>query len=310
MRKIIFTTIFFLINFPSFSADSQNFILAKVNNKAITSSEVSDRYRFVILASKIKITAESDKKLLLEQIVDKMIDEELIRQEAAALKLEASQAEIDDAIEVLALRQKKNSAQLRLFFISQKLSFENYLKQVESEILWSKIISETLRARVKTSDVEVREFFEQHKFSSDVKKFLIAEILISPSKNAAQMAEKLAGELRRGADFKNIVEQFSSSLTAERGGEIGWVFQGDVDAKIYTELLKMGKGEYSNPVQLADGFHIFKLMDVKIERNLAEQDLNAAKNAIFSRKLQSLAKGHLMDLRKKSFVEVAQFDRL
>jgi len=305
MKKIILTTVFFLISFSSFAADNfRNFIVAKINNKAITNSEIVDRYRFVISVSKIKITTDLDKKMLFEQIIDKMIDEELIRQEATNLKIEASKSEIDDALEVLALRQKKNVPQLRFFFINQNLSFENYLKQIESEILWSKIISEVLKSKVKSSDVEVREFFEQHKLSSDVKKFLIAEILISPSKNAAQLANKLSEELKRGADFKNIVKQFSSSLTSESAGEIGWVFQGDIDPKIYAEISKIGKGEYSSPVQLADGFHIFKLLDAKIERNLAEQDLNAAKNAIFSHKLQSLAKGYLMDLRKKSFVEI------
>ncbi len=49
---------------------------------------------------------------------------------------------------------------------------------------------------------------------------------------------------------------------------------------------------------------IFKLLDSKIENKINDQDLNEARNIIFSRKLQSVAKGHLMDLRKKAFVEV------
>lgn len=311
MKKLILFAVSFFISFPSFAAQTtkapqENFIIAKVNNKAITNSELVDRYRFVLSVSKIKIETAQDKKLLSSQILDKMIDEELIRQEGSALKIEVSPEEMRESIDVLAMQQKKNATQFKLFFGKNNLSFDNYLKQIESEILWSKIISELLRSKVKVTDVEVKEFFEQHKFNTDVKKFLIAEILISPSKNAEQLATKLVDELRQGADFKNIVKQFSASLTAENNGEIGWVSSSEIDQKIYTAISKLKKDGYSEVVMLADGYRIFKLLDVKTETKIAEHDLTAARNAIFSKKLQTLAKGYSMDLRKKAFVEISE----
>jgi peptidyl-prolyl cis-trans isomerase SurA len=307
MKKFFFA-IFFFIQIPAFSATSPDFIIAKINSKAITNSEVVDRYRFVITASKIKINASQDKQLLLNQVIDKMVDEELIRQEGANLKLEVTPIEVRDFIEIVALQQKKNATQFKLFFINNGLSFDNYLKQVESEVLWSKIMSEVLKSRVRVTDVEVKEFFEQHKFNTDVTKFFVAEILISNAgrlaETAGQLANKLVAELRQGADFKNIVRQFSGSITSENNGEIGWVSQVDIDQKIYVAISKLGKGGYSEPVLLADGYHIFKLLDAKTEATIADHDMNSARNAIFGKKLQSLAKGYLMDLRKKAFVEI------
>ncbi|MBP7710513.1 MAG: SurA N-terminal domain-containing protein [Rickettsiales bacterium] len=307
MKKLILFLVGFFVSFSSLAAPLQeNFIIAKVNKKAITNAELVDRYRFVVTVSKIKITDPQDKKLLASQILDKMIDEELIRQEAASLKMEVAPEEMREAIDVLAAQQKKNATQFKLFFTSKGLSFENYLQQVESEILWSKIISELLRSKVKVTEVEVREFFEQHKFNTDVKKFLIAEILIAPSQNSEQLATKLVQELRQGADFKNIVRQFSASLSAENNGEIGWVSQADIDQKIYAAISKLKKDGYSDAIKLADGHHIFKLLDAKTETHIADQDMAAARNAIFSKKLQTVAKGYSMDLRKKAFVEITQ----
>jgi peptidyl-prolyl cis-trans isomerase SurA len=312
--KLLFSITIFLNYSPSFAAiQSNDFIVAKINNKAITNSELIDRYHFVINASKIKIKDPQDQKLLISQILDKMIDEELIRQEALNLKLEVTPEEMREAIDILALQQKKNATQFKLFFINNGVSFENYLKQVESEILWSKIISEVLRSKVKVTEVEVKEFFEQQKFDTNIKKFLIAEILISSSENkgknflvnSEQLANKLSFELKQGADFKNIVKQFSSSLTAENNGEIGWVSQADIDEKVYAVVSKLKKGGYSDPVKLSDGYHIFKVLDSRIETKIADQDLNAARNAIFGRKLQTLSKGYLMDMRKKAFVEIS-----
>lgn len=300
MKKLILIFIFF-----SSLAAAGNFIAAKINNKAITNSEVEDRYRLVLRTSAISVKNEYEKKMLREQIVSKMIDEELIRQESKNLKLEVEPNEIRDAIEIIALQRKQNPAQFKAFFMNNNLSFENYLQQVEAEILWSKIMSEVLRAKVKVTDVEVKEFFEQHKFNTDVRKFLIAEILISNSENAAQFASKLSLELKQGADFINLVRQFSSAISAENNGEIGWVSQADIDVKIYNAISKLTKGNYSTPVLLPDGYHIFKLIDAKVETKIADQDLTAAKNAIYSRKLQILAKGYLMDLKKKVFIEIS-----
>ena len=304
MKRLVLIAVFSFISFSSQSAELTDFVVAKINNKAIADSEVVDRYRFVVLTAKLSVKEAGEQKILREQIIDKMVDEELIRQDAKNLKIEAGEKEIKDGIELIALQRKQTPEQFKALLQRNNLSFESYSKQVETEILWSKIIAETLRSKVKVSDVEVREFFEQHKLNSDVRKFLLAEVLISPSENAVQLASKLAIELKSGADFKTIVKQFSSSVIGGGSGEIGWVAQTDLDPKIYVAISKLGKGDYSDSVHLADGYHIFKLLDSRVETKIADQDLNAAKGIIFNRKLQSLAKGYLMDLRKRAFVEI------
>jgi peptidyl-prolyl cis-trans isomerase SurA len=316
MKKLIFFIFIFYATTSIFAANNyikklslQNSIIAKINNRAITKSELNDRYNFVIITSKINIKNTQDKKILESQILDKMIDEELIRQEAKNLKIESNASELMEAIDEIAFQQKKNSQQLKFFFLNQGLSFENYLKQVESEILWSKIISEVLRSKVKVSEVEIKEFFEQQKFNISVKKFLIAEILISnnqsPIKDNLLLAKKLVEELRNGANFKSILQNFSTGGFDEHEGEIGWVWQSDIDAKIYDAIFKLTKNSFSDPVLLSDGYHIFKILDVKTDTKVEDQDLISARNIIFSRKLQITAKGYLMDVRRKSFIEIS-----
>lgn len=296
----------------SFAAYKEsNFVVSRINNKVITNLDLEDRYRFVKAFPQIKDISFEDQKNLVSQIVDKMIDEELIRQEAENLKITVTDDEIADAIELAALNQKQNAVQFKISLIKQGISFENYAKQVESELLWSKIIMEVLRSKVSITEVETTEFFEQQKLNINIKKLNIAEIFIpkSTTKNDTQdsanlLAKKLVLELRKGANFKNMVKQFSrDSLSIEHDGEIGWVSNGDIDPKIYQEISKLKKGQYSDPIFLSDGYYIFKIIDTKIETKIADQDLNAARNNIFMRKLQTLAKGYLMDLRKKAFIE-------
>jgi len=311
-QNVVFRfTIFTIISLVFFTKPSfaNSFVVAKINSKVITDLELTDRYKFVLLSSQIKGLSDQDKKSLLNQIIDKMVDEELIRQESDSLKIAVTNDEIQDAIELVALRQKKNAVQFKLSLIQNGVFFENYAKQIESELLWSKIISEVLRSKVKITESETKEFFEQQKFDINVKKLFIAEIFIpkdeDSSNHAAGISRKLVSELRNGADFRNIVKQFSrDSLSAENHGEIGWVSQKDIDKKIYEEVSKLKNGEYSDPILLTDGYYIFKLIESKVETKIEDQDLNVARNNIFMRKLQNLAKGYLMDLRKRAFVEI------
>ncbi|NBV07184.1 MAG: hypothetical protein EBS06_08140 [Proteobacteria bacterium] len=301
----LFTLLLFFSHNSAADNSQSVFVVAKINNKVITNSELIDRYRFVLFSSKIKINSAAEQKNLLDQIIDKMIDEELIRQEAAALKIEVPVSEVENAAENIALQQKKNLTQFKISLIERKLSYINYLRQVEAEIAWSKIVSESLRSQVKITDAEVKEFFEQRKFNTNVLKFFIAQIFIPTGENSAIMAKKLVEELRAGANFPSVVKQFSrDSLSAENNGEFGWVAQGDIDPKIYAAIAKLKKNEYSNPIFLADGYYIFKVINTKTETKIEDQDLNTARNNIFVKKLQTIAKGHLMDLRKKAFVEI------
>ena len=281
------------------------FVVAKINNKVLTNLELLDRYRFVLFFSKIKVNSAIERKNLLDQIVDKMVDEELIRQEAANLKIEVPTNEVEEAVEMMALHQKKNVTQFKISLIERNLSYANYLRQVDAEISWSKIVSQTLRGQVKITDAEVNEFFEQHKFNTNVSKYLLAEIFIPVGDNSDIMAKKLVSELRSGADFRSIVKQFSRhSVTAENDGELGWVSQNDIDARIFATISKLKKNEYSDPILVNDGYYIFKVLNIKQEAKIEERDLNVARNQIFVKKLQNVAKGRLMDLRKKAFVEV------
>ena len=114
MKKLFLVTVFYFLQFSA--ANCENFVVAKINNKAITNDEIDDRFRLVLSISGIRIKDNSDQKILRQQIIDKMIDEELIRQEAQSLKMEVGSEEVKDAIEVIALQRKQNPTQFKLFF--------------------------------------------------------------------------------------------------------------------------------------------------------------------------------------------------
>lgn len=285
---------------------NENFIVAKVNNSAITNIELEDRYNFIVKTAKIKVKDQEEKQVILSQILDKIIDEELIRQDAKKYNISNTDEEVNEAVEILAIKNRQNVANLRNSFLQNGFSYQNYLSQISSEILWSKIIGNVIKPRIKVSEFEVKEFLEQQKYNIKFQKFDISEIVISNKRrNSEILANKLYSELENGSNFQNLVRQFSNGYNANQDGKIGWVYKSDIDPKIYNAIKDLKINGYTSPVVLSDGFHIFKLNDVRSEIKIPEQVKETAKNAIFSRKLQTASKAYLINLRKKSYIEIS-----
>ncbi len=310
LKRVMLMSLFFC-NFSlalPIKNDYNDFVVVKVNNKIITQSQVEMRLKYLIKSTKMSVANSSDLKLLREQIIDKMIDEELIRQDAQKFQITVDPEDFENNIEIIALQKKLSVDQFKIFLKNNQISFEVFSKYLEAEILRNKIISELFLRKVKVSDIEILEFLEQGKSRSDHRKFLIAEIVISNAnkddKITKEFVEKIFNDLNQGADFLELVRQFSNSSSALNNGLIGWVSQGDIDARIYSAIANLNKNNYSKPIILADGYHIFKLLDAKVEKNIDDNQSNIISKIITKNKLDNLAKGYLIDLRKKSFVEI------
>lgn len=297
----------FFVAKNSYCKNYQDYAVAKVNKNVITSFEVQDRYNFLVKFSQIKVNSEQEKKIVINQIIDKMIDEELIRQEGKKFNIVIAPEEIEAIVEAFAQKNKKSYKVFKSLFKKYNLSFNNFKEQIESDLIWSKIISSYLKSKIKISDQEVREFLEQNKQETKIIKFNISEIYIKKKDDSQIFINKLYDDLLNGADFENFVKQFSQSLTSESNGEIGWVSKKDIHLEIYKSLSDLEINSYTKPIFLNDGFYIFKLHDKKIEDNVDEDLKEYAKKRIFIQMLDVESKSYLINLRKKSFIEVYNF---
>ncbi len=310
---LIFITFLISLNFTnSFASSNQPvFVIAKVNNQAITNIDLINRYNLVLKISKIKFTNRQERQIVLNQILQKMIDEELQIKEAKIIGAVLEQKKLDQLIVKIAKSWHQNPKHINKFFTRNSLSYNSFLKQMQAQLLWSEVIRKAIAQKVKINQSDIDELLELRKINANIEKFFLAEIFIPNNYNNQEdaisskaLASKLFNELKNGGNFNNFVKQFSRSPTAEFDGEIGWVGDGDVDEKIYQEVMKTKVGNITNPILMADGYYLFKVSDKNSFSSLTPQDLEQVRNIIFNKKLQLLAKGYLMDLRKNAYIEI------
>ena len=140
----IYTVLFIL--WSNFALASHALVV--VDGKAITSMDVSKRIEALKLANP-EISPDDGMK---RHILNNLISEELFHNEAKRLKVSVTKKEIEDHFKEIS--QNHGFSKDMLLRLS---SNESLRKQVESQILWNKLIGLVLYNKIKVSDAEVRD---------------------------------------------------------------------------------------------------------------------------------------------------------
>ena len=82
----------------------------------------------------------------------------------------------------------------------------------------------------------------------------------APSQQEALIkAEKLAEQLKKGADFAKLAKQYSDDASsAERGGTLGPFSPGMLPPELEAHVFQLQPGQVSDPIPSRYGIHIFK----------------------------------------------------
>lgn len=304
--RILAVWFFIMLNFNIAYADFNLPNIIIINQNHITSSEINQRWQFFFNNSKI-INQKNIKNITIwqEKLLEKLIEESLILENAQKLKLEVSPDELNDYLVQIAGKQQKTLIQWQNFLQKNNLDFSYYVKQVKAEILWLKIIEQKIKPKIQISNLEINEIAEQDNSNALEPHFLIAEIVINNNnKNTEKFIYNMYQQLLMGANFNILVNQFSISESAKNNGLIGWFTKQDLNKKVYQAIANLSINGYSLPVQIENNWYIFKVINKKHQNNLDENTKNKLEHLIFQQKLNNFSKSYLQDLKNHSVIEM------
>ncbi len=274
-----------------------------INNKIITKDEIAERFNFLVKTSKLKIDKKNQRDFWYKIVTERMIEEELIRQKAKFYKMEIDAGELDSQIQEFAQNNYKNLEKFKLFLQINNWDFANFQKQIETELIWKKILQEVIKPSLHVSISEIKEWLEKEKIEGQNDKFLLQDFVIEKSLDSQEFANKIYEELRSQDNFKNFIGNFLLLKSSDNNQNASWFWASELNQKIYQSVDKIKIGEYSKPILLDDGWHIFKLIDKRNDLKLSDKEYDFVKNQIFNRKTEVAIKNYLQDLRKRAFVE-------
>lgn len=124
------------------------------------------------------------------------------------------------------------------------------------------------------TEQDLRDAYESNKSELTVpKQYRVAQIYVTAKDTADDLAKKARAP---GADFSSLAKAGSEHAeSAARGGDMGWIAQGQALPEVSRSLGSMKPGEVSAPIQSASGWHIVKLLESREQSVRAFDEVRA-----------------------------------
>ena len=259
---LLILTLVFSTNNLSMSQDIQA-ISAIVNDEVISRYDVQQRIKLIIVTSGIQPTQENVSRLE-KQAIRALVNEKIQLQEAIKLDVPTSSEEIDLMLRRIASGNEMSAEEIINFISSNGVNSETLLNQIKAELLWNKIVRGRFGSYINISEDEISIVYNRTIESLDREQYDISEIFIGfESKeeevDALNLAKRLIEQLKNGASFAPVAQQFSQASSSGQGGYIGWVAEGQLNSKIVDALKGLSNKQISDPIKTVNGFYVVRL---------------------------------------------------
>lgn len=247
-------------------------IAAVVNEQVITASDVEQRAIQVARQLKRQGVALPPVAQLRSQVLDRLISEALIDQEARNTGLQIDAAMLDRAVQTIADNNKLSLAQLRASVErDENMSWAEFRLSIRSEILQARLRERDVDSRILVSEAEVDAFLASPEAAANGREYLASHILFRAAEGAKpeqwdaleQRAREVTRLLSMGNDFAKLAASFSDAQDAMQGGSLDWRSAERLPVLLVDALPGLQKGGVTPVLRSAVGLHLFKLVDVR-----------------------------------------------
>ena len=119
----------------------------------------------------------------------------------------------------------------------------------------------------------------------------------------------LKDRLDNGADFAELARLHSNDLSAAKGGDLGWLYQGDTVPDFEKAMDRLTINQTSEPVQSPFGFHLIRVLERRTEDATAERQRLTARQVLRERKSDEAYQDWVRQMRDRAYVEYRAEDR-
>ncbi|WP_147534735.1 peptidylprolyl isomerase [Bacillus marasmi] len=191
-----------------------------------------------------------------EEMLEALISEKLIEQAAAKKHIKVSKSEIDKEYQTV-VDSYGGEESFKETIEASGVTVAQVKADIKSYLLAEKL----LKPSIKISEEEMKQYFEDNKASfTTPQQVKASHILVEDESKANEIKEKLAN----GEDFTKLAKEYSTDTsTKDKGGDLGFFYEGDMVAEFEEVAFTLSVNEISSPVKTDYGYHIIKVFEKK-----------------------------------------------
>lgn len=288
-----------LLCFSPLSAQVVDRIVAVVNGEIITLHELEQQLRRSV-DPQHEQAALAD-PLARSQLLDIMIHDILLRQEAERLKIEVTDTEVENEVRQFKVSRRLSEEEFAHSLKLQNMTVEQFKTRTRQDIMKHRIISYMVRRKVVVTDEEISAYYAQHpdQFRSD--RTVSLQMLVTADQ---QSATDLQAAIASGSTTFSDAVSSSSTGPRQDSGIIGEVRWNELAPDWQDALENIAVGEMSKPFPVQGQWVVLKVLE---QRQGSEQALSEVQDrvreVIMRPKLEARFQEYMTDLRSKALIE-------
>lgn len=278
-------------------------IIAVVNKELITLSELQSeiapmqkRLREQYRGAELQRRLQQLEYMALTRMIERKLQIQIARTKGVDVS--------DEDIQRAAQELKRQGEQVD----ENSPDDKNHLRD---QLMLMRLVDREVRSGVMVSEPDIKRYYDRHQTRFSLpEEYRISQILIQPKRSetrseALARAQALVTALKKGGDFADHALKHSEGAEATRGGNLGFVRQGELLPAIERVVAALQPGQISDPIETSEGLHIIRLEEKKPSqfRPYAEVK-NEIQGLVFQQKTEDVYQLWMAEIKNKAFIEV------
>ena len=256
-------------------------IVALVDDDVILRSELDIASQGIIDKIRQQGGDLPPKSLLEKQVMERLIIRRLQLLRAYQTGIRVSDADIDQAMLMLAQQNKISLMQLRQVIEADGEDFAEFRQNIGEEMMTERLRQRVVNSMDPITETEIDILLASESFSTG--EYNISHILIGMSEGATpqQIAEaetkatNVYQQLEEGLDFASAAISYSDSQEALEGGLVGWRDLNSVPVAFSDSIRNLRTGQMTTPIRSPAGFHIIRVNDYRERAQVMSTEFHA-----------------------------------
>jgi parvulin-like peptidyl-prolyl isomerase len=323
--------------------------LATVNTQAIMLSEFEKNATPILEQfKKVSPTVEQTPDRISEikkRVLDQMIDDRLLVQEAKKKAIRVSQLEVDDGVKKVRSRFATEE-EFKKELQKEGMDSEEFRKHIQEQLSTIKLIDQEVKAKTPPpTDEDIKDLYQtleailkdkpipgshtpseleelkslakavERRFAERVRaRHILIRVPSTASKEDRDAAFKkmkdIQGRLKKGEDFSELARKYSEDPgSKERGGDLGYFSRGDMVGPFDKVAFSLDVGQTSDIVTTDFGYHIIQVEEKKAAAKMSLDEIkDDLREYLFQQRGAKRFESYVKELRAKADIKINNLD--
>jgi peptidyl-prolyl cis-trans isomerase SurA len=287
-------------------------IAAQVGPDVVLVSEVNELANSVETRARAAGATDDDLAKMRADILDRLIERRLLEQMVKRAELQATDAEVDNTIKIIAKENGLTLDQLRQSVEAGGLSYDAYREKIRSEIQRTKVLNVMVRSRVKVEEHEVRKAYDERyaKQPDGGEEVHLRHILVTFGGDSRRDEATACGQvrdalshIRAGEPFEQVAHHLSE-MNPEHGGDVGWVAVSTLAGWMQGVVHKLEPGQTSDVIRMPFGCNLLQVVERREFKKKSYEEVKPELTAaLFEQKTEEEYVKFINRLRNQTYIE-------